>query len=138
MWIWEHLCWDSTWLSQWSERELIFLSKNKTKEQNKNWRKNTVSPLHKNLQVVNLQRCKYAFHQCQVWVKLQLALHLLLLTSFTLPSPTSSASSISNSSPCMPALVLHYCTFQGSIWFKTVSLFFVFVWFLCIICVKIV
>ena len=40
----------------------------------------TVSPPHMNLQVVNFQRCKRAFHQCQAWVKLPFALCLLLLT----------------------------------------------------------
>ena len=47
-----------------------------------------VSPLHVNFQVVNFQRCLHLVparnqnlcHQRQVWVKLQLALHLLLLT----------------------------------------------------------
>ena len=40
---------------------------------------NRLSSLQTNLQVVNFQRCKHVFHQCQAWVTLQLALHLLLL-----------------------------------------------------------
>ena len=50
----------------------------------------TVSPLHMNPQVVNFQRCERAFHQCQEWETLQLALRLLLLMIFQLchlPSP---------------------------------------------------
>ena len=39
----------------------------------------TVSPLHTNLQAANFQRCKHAFRQRQVRVKLQPVLHLLLL-----------------------------------------------------------
>ena len=46
------------------------------------WLWNTVSPLHAKLQVADLQRCEQGFHQCQAWVKLQLALHLLLLMIF--------------------------------------------------------
>ena len=49
----------------------------------------TLSPLHTKLQVVNFQKCWCAFYQDQVWVTLQLALHLL---SLTLPSSASSPS----------------------------------------------
>ena len=59
----------------------------------------TVSPLHSNLQVVNIQRSPSVFHQCQAWVKLQLALHLLLLMILQLyhlppllPPPVSNSS----------------------------------------------
>ena len=59
----------------------------------------TVSPLHTNLQAAGFQRCGHAFHQGQVWVKLQLVLHLLSLTIFQLyhlpppPPPPGSSSS---------------------------------------------
>ena len=60
---------------------------------------NTVSPPHMNLQDVNFQRCKHAFHQRQERVELQLALHLLSLTILQLchllpplPPPVSSSS----------------------------------------------
>ena len=49
-----------------------------------------VHPQHMNLQIANFQRCKRAFHQCQAWVKRQLALCLLLLTVlqlYLLPPP---------------------------------------------------
>ena len=59
----------------------------------------TVSPLHTNLQAANFQRCKHAFRQGQVWVKLQPVLHLLLLMIFQLyrlppplPPPVSNSS----------------------------------------------
>ena len=52
-----------------------------------------------NLQVVSFQRCRCTFHQHQWWVKLQLALHILLLTilqlyrlSPPLPTPVSNSS----------------------------------------------
>ena len=37
--------------------------------------------------------------------------------------------------PCVPAALLYYCAFQGTVRFKMFSLFFMLV-FLCIICVK--
>ena len=40
--------------------------------------------LHTNLQVGIFQQCEHIFHQHQVWVKLQLALHLLLLMALLL------------------------------------------------------
>ena len=67
----------------------------------------TVSPPHMNLQVVNFQRCKRAFHQCQAWVKLPFALCLLLLTILQLchlpppvPPPVSNSSCLFT--PCQP------------------------------------
>ena len=56
----------------------------------------TISPLHTNLHVVNFQRCEHVFRQCQVWVKLQLALHLpllMILQLYHLPPPLVSNSS---------------------------------------------
>ena len=43
----------------------------------------TVGPLHMNLHVVNFQKRKRAIHQHQVWVKLQLALHLYCWQPFS-------------------------------------------------------
>ena len=62
-------------------------------------------------------------HQHQAWVKRQLALHLLGWQSFSstvfhpnsfLLSVTLLASSL-DASPCMPGVVLNYCTFQGTV-----------------------
>ena len=59
----------------------------------------TVSPLHSNLQVMNFQRSPSVFHQCQAWVKLQLALRLLLLMILQLYHlPPSLPPLVSNSS----------------------------------------
>ena len=59
----------------------------------------TVSPLHMKLQVANFRRCERAFHQHQVWVKLQSVFHLLLLTILPLYHlPTPLPQSVSNSS----------------------------------------
>ena len=97
---------------------------------------NIVSPLHTNLQVVNFQRCERAFHQHQAWVKLQLALRLLLLTIlqlYHLPPPLLPP--VSNSSclftRCQP-LYASCCTVL--LYFpKMFSLFFVcfFMYYLC-------
>ena len=62
-------------------------------------------------------------HRCQTGVKLQLALRLLLLIvlqlyhiSPPLPPPVASSSWLFiDASPCMPAIVLYYCTFQGTV-----------------------
>ncbi|CAM9844746.1 unnamed protein product [Rangifer tarandus platyrhynchus] len=59
---------------------------------------NIVSPLHTNLQVANCQRCKHAYHQRQVRVKLQLALHLLLLTTL---QPYHHSPALVSNSPCL-------------------------------------
>ena len=71
-------------------------------------------PLH-----MNFQRCEHVFQQCQAWVKLQLALCFLLLMILQLyhlppplPPPITNSSCLFN--PCMPAVVLYYCTFQGT------------------------
>ena len=76
----------------------------------------TVSPLPTNLQIANFQRCGCAFHQPQVRVKLQLALHLLLLTILQLyhlpppsPPPVSSSSLPVHSVPA-PVCPLMYST----------------------------
>ena len=59
----------------------------------------TVSPLHTNLQVANFQRFEHVFHHHQAWVKLQLALHLLLLRILQLyPLPPPLPPPVSNSS----------------------------------------
>ena len=63
------------------------------------WEGAAGGPLHTNLQAVNFERCKCAFHQRQAWVKLHLALRLLLLVILQpYHLPTSSPSFISNSS----------------------------------------
>ena len=60
--------------------------------------------------------------QHQACVKLQLALYRLpsiAVAPSALPSPTPAPqlvtrpSSSLDANPCMPAVVLHYCTFQG-------------------------
>ena len=99
----------------------------------------TVIPLHINLQIANFERCERALHQWQAWVKLQLALRLLLLTIvqlYHLPPPLPPP--VSNSSClftwCQPlyasccTLLLYfsrYCTARLKIFH-----------FLCIFCVK--
>ena len=107
---------------------------------------NRVSPLHTNLQVAGFQRCGRAFHQHQAWVKFQLALHLLLLTILKLyrrppplpPLVSDSSCLFTWSQPlyasCCTVLLYfsRYCTVR----LKMFSLVFVFVCFLCIICVK--
>ena len=75
----------------------------------------TVGPLHVKHQAVNFQRGQRVFHQHQAWMKLQLALHLLLLKILQLchlwprlPPPVSNSSCLHS----MPASVcqLLYCT----------------------------
>ena len=72
---------------------------------------------------LNPARNQNLCHQHQEWVKLQLALCLLLLTilrstiSHLLPllqRATLLACSL-DASPCMPAIVLYYWTFQGTV-----------------------
>ena len=76
----------------------------------------TVSPLPTNLQIANFQRCGCTFHQPQVRVKLQLALHLILLTILQLyhlpppPPPPVSSSSLPVHSVPAPVCQLLYCT----------------------------
>ena len=83
----------------------------------------TVSALHMNFQLANFQRCEHAFHQRQVWVKLQLALRLLLRPTFRsaishlfslLRSVTLLSCSL-DASLCEPAIVLYDCAVQGTI-----------------------
>ena len=126
------LCWNSTRLSQWSEQELVFLSKNIAKEWNKNWGK------------------KYSKPPTQEPSKMQTCIPSVSAVSevaacppspvaddaSALPSPPLLPLPVSTSSPCRPLWYLHYCTCQGTVWFRMVSLFFVCVWFPCIICVK--
>ena len=84
---------------------------------------NTVCPLHTNLQILNFQRYQHAFHQCQVWLTLQLVLHLLLLMILQLchlppPIPPQSVTLLASSldgSPCVPAVGLYYYTFQDTV-----------------------
>ena len=98
-------------------------------------RRHTVSPLRTSLQVVNFQRCERAFHQRQVWVKLQLALHLLLLMILQLchlppplPPPVSNSSCLFTQ--CQPlyascCTVLLYFSRHCTVRLKMFSLFFV-------------
>ena len=83
--------------------------------------RSAVSLLHTDLQVENFQRCKRVFHQCQAWMALQLSLRLLLLTVLqlsnlpaSLPPPVLLACSL-DASPCIPAVVLYYCSSQGTV-----------------------
>ena len=99
-----------------------------------------LSPLQMSLPVANFQRC--AFHQRQAWVKLHLALCLLWLTIFSsaifhllshLQSITLLASSI-DARPCMLAVKLYYCIFQGTLlwdwkcFILCVCFYILFVW----------
>ena len=90
---------------------------------------------------LNPARNQNLCHQCQAWRILQLALHLplsMILQLYHLPPPhhppviTLRACSF-DASPCMPAIVRYYCTFQDTIRLKMFSLFFVFVfmYYLC-------
>ena len=72
--------------------------------------RHTVSHIHSNLQVANFQRCKCAFYQRQVWVKLQLAFYLLLPTILQLyhfppplPPPVSNPSCLFTRCQCLYA-----------------------------------
>ena len=107
---------------------------------------NTVSPLYTNLQVANFQRCECVFHQCQVWVKLQLALHLLLLMILqlyhlpsSLPPPVSNSSCLFTQCPplyascCTVTTVLFkvlyckmYCTVLKNVFFIFCVCFFMY------------
>ena len=79
--------------------------------------------LYMSIQVANFQRCEFVFHWLQVWVKLLLVLHLLLLMilSSTISHLFSVLQAVPllacslDASPCMPAAVLYYCSFQDSI-----------------------
>ena len=104
----------------------------------------TVSPLHTNLQVGNFQRHEGACHQHQARVSLQPALHLLLLVvlqptishlPFLLPSVSLLACPL-DASPWMPAVVLYYCTFQGTVLADWKYFLYCLCLFLCIICMK--
>ena len=90
---------------------------------------------------LNPARNQNLCHQRQVRKILQLALHLpllMILQLYHLPPPhhppviTLCVCSF-DASPCMPAVVLYYCTFQGTIRLK---MFYFLCLFLCIICVK--
>ena len=78
-----------------------------------------VSPLHMNFQLANFQRCERAFHRRQVWVKVQLALRLLLLPTLQLYHlPPLLRLPVSNSSclftRCQPPCA-SCCAVQGTI-----------------------
>ena len=86
-----------------------------------------------NPQVASFQRCKSGFQQCQAWVKLQLALCLLLLTIlrlYRLPRPLHSP--VSNSS-CLLCQPLHasYCTVL--LYFSRYCKIKIFLYFLCLL-----
>ena len=99
----------------------------------------TGSPLHTNLQVLNFERCKCVFHQHQAWVKLQLALPLLLLMILQLchlppplPPPVSSSSCLSTQCQLLLSAVVLYNVLFKVLYCK-ISLFLVFVmYYLCI------
>ena len=98
----------------------------------------TVSPLHSNLQVANQNPC----HQRQAWVKLQLALHLLLLTNLQLchlPPPFPPA--VSNSSCLFTWCQLLYascCTTVLSkvLYYKIQNVFLIFLFFFNVLSVS--
>ena len=74
----------------------------------------TVNPLHTNIQFVTFQRQERAF-QHQVWVKLQLALSLLLLTILQLYRLSPPLPPVVSNSACLftrwqPVWQLFYCT----------------------------
>ena len=102
-----------------------------------------ISPLHTNLHIVNFQRCKRVFHQCQVWVKLQLALHLLLLMILQLyhlppplPPPVSNSSCLFTG--CQPLDASCTTVLFKVLYYKINNVFFIFcVCFLCIICLTV-
>ena len=78
----------------------------------------TVNPLHTNIQFVTFQRQERAF-QHQVWVKLQLALSLLLLTilqlyrlSPPLPPLVSNCLPVHSMTARVRAVLLYYCAFH--------------------------
>ena len=104
----------------------------------------TVSPLPTNLQIANFQRCGCAFHQPQVRVKLQLALHLLLLTILQLyhlpppsPPPVSSSSLPVHSVPAPVCPLLYSTTILSKVTVLQDEKCFIFwVCFLYIVCVK--
>ena len=92
--------------------------------------KGIVNLLRTSHQVVNLQRCKHAFYQCQEW--LQLSLHLLrmrilLLYHLALPLPPT----VSNSSCLFTRCQLLYascCTVLFKILYRKIkNIFFIFV-----------
>ena len=99
------------------------------------------SPTHKPSSCELFQRCDCAFHQCQVWMKLQLAFHHLLLTILQLShaSPPFLHQSVTlhafslNASPYMPVVVLPYFSRYCTIRFKMYPLFFVcfLMYYLC-------
>ena len=103
-----------------------------------------VSYLHTNLRVANnFERCERAFHQCQVWVTWQ-----LFIVSWCCQSFGSTASHLparlhqqlflplhSMPAPVCRAVVLYYCTFQGTVLWDY-KCFILCVCFLCIICLK--
>ena len=92
------------------------------------------SPTYKPSSCELFQRCDCAFHQCQVWMKLQLAFHHLWLTILQLShaSPPFLHQSVTlhafslNASPYMPVVVLPYFSRYCTIRFKMYPLFFVF------------
>lgn len=78
----------------------------------------TASPRHTTLQVANFQRRKSELRQRQAWVRDQLApsdcwQSFSSNISHLLPLPQSVT--LLDASPCMPAVVLFYCTFQGTL-----------------------
>ena len=98
----------------------------------------TVSPLPRNLQVVTSQRCERVFHQCCAWVKLQLALHLLLLTILQLNHlPPLLPPTVCNSSCLFTQCPPQYasCCTVTTVFFKVLYfrniLFFFFMFYLC-------
>ena len=110
----------------------------------------TVNPLHRNLQIMNFQWWKCVSgsskepdlcHQCQAWVKLQLALHLLLLMihQLSLLPPLSLLQSVtlclfsgcqSLCANCCTIVLyfLRYCTETLKMSYLLFVLYILFVW----------
>ena len=116
-----------TWLSAWAWWKVIYLVRSTWYFEGYSPHTGeavcilTGNPLHRSLPASNFQRCERVFHQCQAWALLQLALHLLLLMILQLyrlpsplPPPVSNPASL-DASPCIPAVVLHCCSFQDTV-----------------------
>ena len=90
------------------------------------WKLGTVIPYLGTFKLQTFKDASAHWHiqSHKVRVTLQLAVRLLLLTTIQLshlppplPAPVSNSSSCSlDASPCMPAVALYYCTFQGMVW----------------------
>ena len=107
------------------------------------WFGDTVSPLHMNLQVAKFQRCERAFHPHQVWMKLQLAFHLLLLTVLQLyhlpppfPRPVNNSSRLFTRYQSLYQLLCCTTVLFKVLYYKIKVVLYFLCFFFGIICVK--